>query len=262
MLKRRLWAMSGLLSLSLALIASPARADELKYVSVKGQVTLTKEVKFENENVDADQKECEKNGKLVKDIVVVDKASKGLKNVVVFIRPDDNDRKKQFPKEMIKPELAKAAPKTHVVDQPCCQFEPRILAVRVGDGLEVKNTSKIAHNINYSGENPFNVNIPAGMAHKMAIPFVAQNAPAPFACNVHRWMGGKIRVFDHPYFAITDKDGKFEIKDLPAGKWRVVYWHENGLHQGVKGAAGFPFEAKAQDATTELKPIDFEFPNP
>ena len=65
-------------------------------------------------------------------------------------------------------------------------------------------------------------------------------------------------MFDHPYFAITDADGKFEIKDAPAGKWRVVYWHEDGFHKGREGVIGETIEVKGP--TLELKPLDFEFP--
>lgn len=66
-------------------------------------------------------------------------------------------------------------------------------------------------------------------------------------------------MFDHPYFAVTDADGAFEIKDAPPGKWRLVYWHENGYHKGRAGAFGFPVEAKP-GAVTDLPPVSLELP--
>ncbi|MGL6074194.1 MAG: cupredoxin domain-containing protein [Fimbriiglobus sp.] len=256
MFQHRFFAFVGLVTTTLVLISS-TQADETKYVTVKGQVKRKELPQAEFVDVNADKAHCEMNGKLPKEAVLVDKTTKGLKNVVVWIRPDTDDRKETFPKDKIKPELAKPTPKTHTIDQPCCQFIPRILAVRVGDDLEVKNSSPVAHNIKIDefGINPI---MAAKSTYKATKPFAATNSPIKFTCSIHSWMVGNIRVFDHPYYAITDKDGKFEIKDLPAGKWRIVYWHENGLHQGKTGALGFPFEAK--DAMTELKAIDFEFP--
>jgi hypothetical protein len=74
-----------------------------------------------------------------------------------------------------------------------------------------------------------------------------------------------MRVFDHPYFAITDQDGKFEIKDAPVGKWRIVYWHELGFHKGREGILGFPIEVKADKpggTTMEPKPVAFGIVKP
>jgi hypothetical protein len=71
-------------------------------------------------------------------------------------------------------------------------------------------------------------------------------------------MGAWIRVFDHPYFAVTDADGKFEIKNAPAGKCRIVIWQESiGYRGGAKGKEGTPIEVKA-DGVTELKPFDIQ----
>ena len=68
-------------------------------------------------------------------------------------------------------------------------------------------------------------------------------------------------VFDHPYFAVTDAEGKFEIKNAPAGKWRIMYRHENGYHKGKAGNKGFPVEIKDHGrGTLELLPVEFEFP--
>jgi hypothetical protein len=73
-------------------------------------------------------------------------------------------------------------------------------------------------------------------------------------------MTGYVRVFDHPYYAVTDDDGNFEIKNAPAGKYRIVYWHENGVRGGAQGRAGEEVEiALPQGAKTmDLKPADFD----
>lgn len=235
-------------------------ADE--FGSVKGQVILDKFDGPADEDLskadDATKKHCLSKGDLKKNVVVVDKKSKGLKNVIVYLRPDAQDTT-PFPKDRIKPELVKAAPKAHVIDQPCCQFEPRVLAARAGDTLEVKNSAPINHNFNYGGDDkngPFNDNLAPGAAKKLEP--LGVTPASKYECNIHPWMAGRLQVFDHPYFATTDAEGKFEIKDVPAGNWRVVFKHEMGFHKGKEGRFGERVTVKG--AATEVPVVKFEFP--
>ena len=244
--------------------AAPAAAGN--YVTLKGQVKWKGEVpKLMAVNVTADKATCCKDGDLMPNDMEVDPKSKGLKNVVVWVRPDTEDRKDMFPADKIHPDLAKPKSVAHVIDQPKCLFEPRVLAARTGDTLEVKNSATIPHNVNYNSDiETINPLLPPGAAVKLKNPLAAQSTPIAFSCNIHPWMAGRMRVFDHPYFAITDKDGNFEIKNLPAGKWRLVYWHEAGFHMGRAGILGFPENvAKPEKGDTmELKPLDFELAAP
>ena len=261
--------MRRLLLLSAAILAgSSARADE-KYVTIKGQVKWNGEKAPAAAPIDfkanPDEKECCKNvkGGLLSSEFEVDPKTFGVKAVIVWLRPDDDDREKPFPTDKIHPDLAKAKSVQRVIDQPDCQFEPRVLAARAGDTLVVKNSAKIGHNINFIGNSPamtFNVIIPAGGEHSLKAPLEADRRLCAFKCDIHGWMKGAVRVFDHPYFATTDKDGKFEIVDAPVGKWRIVYWHEGGFHKGVKGFLGFPIEVKGDKKTLQLEAIKLELP--
>ena len=56
--------------------------------------------------------------------------------------------------------------------------------------------------------------------------FTAKEVMVPFKCDVHGWMNAYVGVLDHPYFAVTDKDGKFELKALPPGTYTIEAWHE------------------------------------
>ena len=243
-------------------VALSGAAPAHEWVTVKGQVILPKAkipaTATGDETVTTDKAHCEAKGKLPKNVLVVNPKNDGVKNVVVSLRPDSEDRKVKFNLALVKPELAKAAPKEHVIDQPCCQFEPRMLAVRVGDTLVVKNSSPVNHNINYGGDPPFNETLLPGGSYKMKDPFPSAGGLTTFSCGVHPWMAGRIKTFEHPYFAVTDADGKFEIKDAPAGKFRVVYNHELGLHKGAAGAAGTP--ATLVGPVTQLEPITLELP--
>ena len=76
-------------------------------------------------NVTTDKEHCLSKGPITNQVYAVNPKNKGLKNVVVYLRPDDNDPKAKFAAGQISPKLASAKPVQHVIDQPCCQFEPR-----------------------------------------------------------------------------------------------------------------------------------------
>ncbi len=257
--------MRSLLLLSaLFAVGTLAQADE-KYVTIKGTVKWNGEkapaVVLVNLNKHPDEKACCKNGPLAATKIEVDAKSLGVKNVAVWLRPDDNDRTKTFPLNQIHPDLAKPKSKEHVIDQPMCQFEPRITLARAGDTIVIKNSAGIAHNVNYSSDiESLNVLLPAGTEKKLQKPLEAQRTVISVACNIHPWMEGKVRIFDHPYYALTDKDGNFEIKDVPVGKWRIVYQHEGGYHKGKEGLLGFPVEVPGAKKTMELEAIKLELP--
>jgi hypothetical protein len=73
----------------------------------------------------------------------------------------------------------------------------------------------------------------------------------PFKCDVHGWMSAYVGVLDHPYFAVTAEDGKFELPGLPPGTYTIEAWHERlgTLTQSVTigasetGEANFRFQA-------------------
>jgi hypothetical protein len=44
-------------------------------------------------------------------------------------------------------------------------------------------------------------------------------------CNIHDWMSGIILVLPTPHFAVTDRDGRFTLRDLPAGTYTLSAWH-------------------------------------
>ncbi len=243
------------------LVEAPKPIVDPNWATIRGRVVWPKSSPFTLRKVDVttDKEHCLSEGVLNHEDLIVNATNGGVRNVVVWLRPDTEDRKDQFPRELIHPNLMMAAPKHHVIDQPCCQFVPRILAARTGDTLEIKNSAPVPHNVNFNSDaESFNVTTPQGGTCRTARPLMAQPTPILFKCDVHPWMQGRLRVFDHPYFAITDDDGNFEIKDAPVGKWRVVYWHEGGFHKGRDGALGFPANVTAGGNT--VAPVELQLP--
>ncbi len=238
---------------------SPPNVDT-NWVTLRGRVVVPQAFKSEPKRIEvtSDREHCLKDGELVYENIVINPKNRGLKNVIVWLRPDSTDRKDVFPRDRVHPTLTNAASRHHIIDQPCCQFVPRILAARAGDTLEIKNSATVPHNVNYSGETAFNITIPVGKSYQADNPLVAQSTPIPFKCDLHPWMAGRLRVFDHPYFAITDDDGNFEIKLAPAGNWRLVYWHEDGFHKGREGVLGDKITIGGPQV--DLQPLTFEWP--
>ena len=122
--------------------------------------------------------------------------------------------------------------------------------MREGQQLHVHNSAPIAHNVKWDGgrlKNPgSNVIIPAN--GNVNIKLNADKAPIAISCNIHPWMKGWVRVFDHPYFAVTDENGNFEIKNAPAGKLKMIIWQEDmGFKGGEAGKDGSPITVKAGD---------------
>jgi hypothetical protein len=250
----------------LALVAavaavSAASASAADWATVKGQVVFPKDKpvpKRDALNVSQDKDHCLSKGDILDESVIVNPKNNGIKNVVVWLRPDDKDPKAKFAAEQITPEDAKRKPAEVTIDQPCCMFVDRITIARPGDKLVVKNSAPVAHNFFWSsGSNgEYNVTVPKMEKWTMPEAIKAESPPIQYKCTIHGWMTGYVRVFDHPYYAVTDADGNFEIKNAPAGKFRIVYWHENGFKGGAQGRFGEEIEIKGP--TTEVKAVDFD----
>lgn len=207
----------------------------------------------------ADKPACCAGGPVVSNRLLIDPATKGVRNVVVWLRPDSDDRAAPFPPDRIHPDLRNPVPVQRVLDQPNCQFEPRVIAAREGDSLLVRNSSAIRHNVTFTDRWAVDFNRTLSASEVLeSDPLSADRLPATVRCTVHPWMEARLRVFDHPYFAVTDDQGRFELKQVPRGRWRVVYWHELGFHKGKDGALGFASEVTGDD----LPPVELELPKP
>ena len=78
--------------------------------------------------------------------------------------------------------------------------------------------------------------------------FPREEVAIPVKCNVHPWMKSYIFVFKHPYYTVTSKDGKFELKNLPPGTYTIEAWHERFGTQDVSVTIA-PKESKSVSFT-------------
>jgi len=137
------------------------------------------------------------------------------------------------------------APTTPVVlNQDGCRYHPHVFGIMVNQPLEIKNSDPLLHNIKAIAKKnrPFNISQPnAGMQTSRT--FNAPEVMVNLECNVHGWMNAYVGVMDNPYYAVTAKDGSFELKSLPPGTYTIEAWHEKLGTQDMKVTIG-PKESK------------------
>jgi plastocyanin len=145
---------------------------------------------------------------------VVADANGDLQNVVVFVSDGLNGQVFDPPSQPA------------VVEQKGCLYEPHVVAVRANQTLELINGDATSHNIHPVPANNREWNKAEPPGSKMEDSFAREEVAIPVKCNVHPWMKGYIVVFKHPYFAVTGRDGSFDLSNLPPGTYTIKAWHE------------------------------------
>ncbi len=113
------------------------------------------------------------------------------------------------------------------LDQKYCQYEPRIVGVRVGQKIEFLNSDPVFHNVKSLSKNnaEFNVAMP-NKNDRITQVFSKPEILLQTKCSVHPWMSAWVAVIDHPFFSVTNDNGEFKIIGLPPGSYSLEAWHE------------------------------------
>jgi hypothetical protein len=177
--------------------------------------------------------------------------NKGLADVIVMLKG-------------VPAKAADASAPPVVLDQKNCLYTPQIVALQTGQKLVVKNSDPATvpmHNVRINPTAAPNVEASNG---KISMPQMSGGAdltytfPAAenflkFQCDVHQWMFAWVTVVDNPYFAVTGKDGKFTIKNVPAGKYKIVALHRKAAPTGVEKDVEVKDSGATADFTIEIK---------
>ena len=178
---------------------------------------------------------CQKEHKDGLERKVVDVKDGGLKDVFVYVKSGLTGT---YPAPTEAVEL----------DQQGCMYKPHMVVLQVGQPLKIKNNDETLHNIHPrpSVNQEFNIGQPRkGMESTKT--FDKKEVMIPVGCDVHPWMRSYISVMDNPFFAVTDEDGKFEIKGLPAGEYEI-----EAVHEKLKTQTGKITVKDGEKATLDL----------
>src|SRR5215510_12231591 len=137
----------------------------------------------------------------------------GLENVILYVK---NAPAASYP-----------APSTPVeIDQHDCHYVPHVFTMQTNQPLKIKNSDATLHNIHAWAEKnmPFNIGQPVQNMETQKT-FTTEEVPLPIRCDVHKWMGAFVGVFDHPFHTVSKQGGTFELK-LPPGNYEITAWHE------------------------------------
>ena len=145
---------------------------------------------------------------------VVTSTDGGLENAVVFISEGLGDRTFDPPPQPVN------------MEQKGCMYWPHVVAVRANQELDITNNDATTHNLHPTPNNNREWNRAQPPGTRVDATFAREEIAIPMKCNVHPWMRSYIAVIKHPFFAVTDKTGTFELKNLPPGEYTIEAWHE------------------------------------
>jgi plastocyanin len=152
-------------------------------------------------------------GTIMHSDLVVDPKTKGLRFVVAVLENAPTQ-----------PKLTGA--KAVTVDQRDMLFVPRIVAVQHGTAVSFDNSDTCNHSVMANSSvaaNQFNVFVTPGKPHEHV--FDIQKKPVMISCSLHGWMRAWVYVVPHPWFGVSDEHGKFEISEIPPGKYTIWLRH-------------------------------------
>jgi plastocyanin len=197
--------------------ATGKKVDATTAGSISGTVTFTGQPPApETVRVSTDRQCVQGAGPNPQSDAILVNADGSLKNAFVYV------------KEGLDPSYVFDAPTTPVIlDQKGCFYSPRVLGVRVGQAIEIVNSDPTLHNVHAIPmiNKEFNHGQPVqGMRTREV--FTVSEVMVRFMCNVHNWMAAHVGVLPHPYFAVSDENGRFEIPNLPPGTYTLEAWHE------------------------------------
>ena len=147
--------------------------------------------------------------------VVIGPGGDTLANVFISVKSGLPDKKWPIPSEPV------------VMDQNGCQYKPHVMGIMAGQTFKVLNSDGLLHNVHALPKvnSAFNRAMPANVK-EAEYTFSKPEPTFKIKCDVHPWMGAYMTVMEHPFFAVSGTDGKYEIKDLPPGTYEIETWHE------------------------------------
>ena len=185
-----------------------------------GESTITGTITYEGTaekprvvNMDSDPL-CMPEGPQTSEVLLVGPGN-GLQNAFVYVKDGLGDHKFTAPQTPV------------VLNQKGCKYTPHVFGVQVGQPVIILNSDPTLHNVHAIPKANAEFNFGQSLkGMKTTRTFDKPEVMVPFRCDVHGWMASYGGVLAHPYYAVSNADGTFEIKGLPAGTYTIEVWHE------------------------------------
>jgi hypothetical protein len=137
-----------------------------------------------------------------------------------------------------------------VLDQVGCIYVPYVVGAQTGQKIEVRNSDPLLHNVHPTPTVAGNKEANKAQLPKAPALIFSWDKPEiflRFKCDVHPWMFSYVGLVDHPFYAVTGKDGSFKLANLPDGKYTIEAYHRKG------GKVTKDIEVKGGNATVNFE---------
>jgi len=202
-------------------LAGALSAQDYQVISVQNGGTISGTVKWSGPMphltpmlINKDPLICDPNSRKTRDLErLVVGPQAGVANTVVFLRDISRGKAMDLPQQR------------RFLDQRQCRYEPHILLVPANAQLQMKSSDATLHTIHMDGAATYNLPFP--FTNQMISREMPTAGLVNLKCNGgHTWMNAEMFVAPHPYYAVTDESGRFELSDVPPGEYQLVAWHE------------------------------------
>src|SRR5262249_34931110 len=158
-----------------------------------------------------DQKICDPEAHKTRDLerLIVGEQG-GVANTVVYLKDISQGKAMDF-----------LPPQRQFLDQKQCRYEPHILLVPANGKLQMKSSDAVLHTVHMDGSATYNLPFP------FPNQIVSRDMNTPGLVNLkcnggHTWMNAEMLVVSHPYYAVTDESGSFQLTNVPPGQYQIV----------------------------------------
>ena len=210
-----------ILATALVALSVPGFAQAYKVVAVSNGGKITGTVKWSGPlphlpsmTISKDQQVCDPESAKTRDLErLIVGAQSGVANTVVFLKDVSSGKAMDLPEQR------------RFLDQKHCRYEPHVLLVPVNANLQMKSSDAVLHTVHMDGAATYNLPFP--FQNQLTSREMSTAGTVTLRCNGgHTWMNAEMFVVAHPYYAVTDSEGRFELSDVPPGKYEIVAWHE------------------------------------
>jgi hypothetical protein len=161
-----------------------------------------------------DQQICDPDSAKTRDLErLVIGPQQGVANTVVFLKDINSGKAMDLPEPR------------RFLDQKRCRYEPHVLLVPAAGTLQMRSSDAVLHTVHMDGAATYNLPFP--FPNRVVSRDLPTVGLVNLKCNGgHTWMNAEMLVVPHPYYTVTDEAGKFELTNVPPGKYELVAWHE------------------------------------